>query len=124
MVDRVKAYYFPFKCVKSDVSVECVLSFCDNATDSPNTGNNFDFTWDQNVIPIDENVIYPCKDSHAIEGDYDYKSDAPEQVLVLCGNDGKLQYPDPWQQCSEDITCADPGKVHDIIFVNLNRGGV
>ena len=94
--------------------LECVLTYCDNATESPNTGNNFNFVWDKNVIPLGDKVTYPCKANHAIEGDYQMKNQAPTEIEVLCGNNGELQYPDPWNQCSETITCADPGNSPEV----------
>ena len=95
-------------------SIECVLTYCDNATDFPNSGNKFHFVWDQNVIPIGDKVTYPCKANHAIEGDYQFRYQAPTEIKVLCGNNGELQYPDPWDQCSETISCADPGNSPEV----------
>ena len=40
----------------------CVLTYCDNATEAPNTsGANYAFSWDGARVPLDEDVDYPCK---------------------------------------------------------------
>ena len=42
--------------------LECVLTYCDNATEEPNiSGRNYNFTWDGGRILLGEDVFYPCK---------------------------------------------------------------
>ena len=90
--------------------LECVIAYCDNPTTDPNTnGLNYNFTWDQNVIPLNESLTYHCEEKHRHEGDWNNKISATNEVDVLCGDDGEFIYPDPWLQCSKTIVCPDPG---------------
>ena len=88
--------------------LECVLTFCDNATETPNITHNYAFTWDEDVIEIEDDYIYPCKEDMKIENDTDTKDDATPHSIVKCGSDGLLLYPDPWPQCSSTVYCGDP----------------
>ena len=94
--------------------LECVIKYCDNATEIPNTSHNYNFNWNQNVISINAIVNYDCKSNHAIEQNVDWKYEASARTQVLCQADGTLAYPEPWPLCSESITCADPGNSPDI----------
>ena len=89
--------------------LECILTYCDNATDLPNdNGANYNFTWDGNVIPLNTDIIYPCMDGMHVENDTYHKEEASNVSVVHCASDGHLKYPDPWPQCSEDIFCGEP----------------
>ena len=99
---------------KTPDDLECIISYCDNATDAPNTPHNYNFVWDNNVIPINTAVDYPCRANHAVEQQVNWKQDADTSTSVQCLADGTLQYPDPWPQCSTSITCADPGNSAEI----------
>ena len=88
--------------------LECILTYCDNATEAPNMTHNYAFSWDNNVIHIDHSYHYPCKPGMRIENDTDTKYQASEYAVVRCGSDGYLRYPDPWPQCSETVHCGSP----------------
>ena len=88
---------------------ECVLTYCDNATTSPNVPFNYNFTWDQKVIPLGAIVDYPCQDGLALENRTEYKYQADNSSLVHCGPDGLLLYPSPWPLCSSTVSCLEPG---------------
>ena len=88
--------------------LECILTYCDNATESPNITHNYAFTWDEDVIKLGQDYIYPCQDEMKIENDTDTKDQATPHSVVKCGSEGLLLYPDPWPQCSGDVFCGDP----------------
>ena len=89
--------------------LECVLTYCDNATEIPNeNGANYNFIWDGNVIPLNSDVDYPCKDGMKIENATYYRWHASNMSVVHCASDGELKYPAEWPQCSEDIQCGEP----------------
>ena len=89
--------------------LECILTYCDNATEIPNeNGANYNFTWNGNVIPLNYDVIYPCKDGMRIENNTYSKYDASPLSVVNCASNGELQYPAEWPQCSGDIHCGEP----------------
>ena len=73
--------------------LECILTFCDNATEEPNTnGANYNFTWDGNRIPIDTFVSYPCQDDMAIENATIWKNLSSTESLVYCDpSDGLMK---------------------------------
>ena len=87
---------------------ECVLTFCDNATEVPNTSHNYAFEWDKNVIELDDSYVYPCQEDMKIENNTDTKDQASDHSIVKCGSEGLLLYPDPWPQCSSTVYCGDP----------------
>ena len=89
--------------------LECVLTYCDNATDIPNNnGANYNFTWDGNVIPLNTDVVYPCQDGMRIENDTYTRKEASRTSVVHCASDGEMKYPAVWPQCSTDIQCGEP----------------
>ena len=89
--------------------LECILTFCDNATEEPNdNGANYNFTWDEKVIPINTEVFYPCQDGMRIENDTYNKYEASTGSVIQCAEDGLLKYPTEWPQCSDDIQCGEP----------------
>ena len=77
-------------------------------------GLNYNYSWNEEVIPVTTNVTYPCQDNQSHEGPYDLKEDAPIETIVLCGSDGEFNYPNPWPQCSHSIQCADPGNSTEV----------
>ena len=86
------------------------MTYCDNPTLDPNTnGLNYNYVWDQQLVPVGESIIYPCQDQHNHEGQLDFKHEAANETEVECGSDGVFQYPTTWPQCSETIHCVDPG---------------
>lgn len=91
------------------MDLECVLTFCINASKHVNNENNFDLNWDmQDKIRLGQKLTYPCKESMKIENNTVEKYEADFSIEVLCGEDGYFEYPDPWPMCSEDISCGDP----------------
>ena len=90
--------------------LECVLTYCDNPSSAPNSdGSNHDFVWDRQVVPLTENVRYPCISGMRIENATSYKRDASSYSKVKCGSDGEFRYPTTWPQCSDSVDCPDPG---------------
>ena len=70
-------------------NLECILTYCDNATMDPNSSHNYNFIWDGNVIPLEQNVQYFCQTDMKIENDTDTKVLASDHSIVKCGSDGK-----------------------------------
>ena len=105
---------------------ECVLTYCDNATQAPNTTHNYGFTWDGAVIPLGNIVEYPCIAGMAVENSTNYKSVASTSSFVLCGPEGLLLYPEPWPQCSDTVECEDPARliIPDEILTTYDAGPV
>ena len=85
-----------------------MLTYCDNATETPNLSHNYAFTWDKNVIPLDQDYHYPCQTGMRIENQTATKEEAAEHAVVRCGSDGLLRYPSPWPQCSSTVQCGAP----------------
>ena len=108
------------------VDLECVLTYCDNATDSPNTPHNYAFEWDGEVVKLGESMEYPCKDDMAIENSTSWKHNASTSASVLCGPEGYLIYPDPWPQCSDTVQCEVPANLNipDDIYTTYTQDTV
>ena len=95
--------------------LECVISYCDNATLEPNTnGLNFNFTDGLTLFNLTHKAIYPCSENYSFEGDFDWKENSTNITEVECGSNGDFQYPDSWPQCSRMIYCSDPGNSTNI----------
>ena len=95
------------------VSLECVVRFCDNATQIPNTdGNNYNMTF-TGLVSVGASLTYPCADNHRLEDDVDWKDEARGNVSVLCGEDGEFDYP-AWSKCSDTVFCPDPGNSTEV----------
>ena len=73
--------------------MECILTFCDNATEEPNSsGANYNFTWDGIRIPIDTFITYPCQDNMAVENGTKWKNMSSTESHVYCDPlDGHLK---------------------------------
>ena len=69
-------------------NLECILTYCDNATMDPNSSHNYNFIWDENVIPLEKNVQYFCQNDMKIENDTDTKVLASDHSKIKCGSDG------------------------------------
>ena len=109
----------------SPPDLECVLRYCDNATDAPNTnGANYRFTQTRTLVSLNNYISYPCKSNHKVEQDVTWKSNAASSTAVRCKTDGEFDYPSPWPQCSETITCPDPGNSSDVTRVYLTTSSV
>ena len=90
--------------------LECILSFCDNITDLPNTdGSNYNFVWDNKVVPLNNIVQYPCKPGMKVENYTNTKEEADSFIRIKCGEDGMFRYPSPWPKCYDNVICEDPG---------------
>ena len=76
-------------CSHYPADLECVLTYCDNATMTPNLTHNYAFTWDQGVIPLEQEVQYPCSPGMRIENDTDTKAQASDHAIVRCGDNGE-----------------------------------
>ena len=94
--------------------LECILSYCDNITDTPNTdGSNYNFIWDNKVVPLNDVVQYPCKAGMKVENETDTKEEADSFIRIKCGQDGMFRYPSPWPKCYDNVICEDPGTPAD-----------
>ena len=94
----------------SPSDLECVLRYCDNATDAPNTnGANYQFTQTRTLVSLSSSIAYPCKSNHRVEQNVVWKSNAASSTLVKCKTDGQFDYPSVWPQCSTTVSCPDPG---------------
>ena len=89
-------------------SLQCILTYCDNAT-SPPASTNLLSPWDGQVVPLNTILVYSCKPNMAIESDTNFKYQAATSTTVKCGSDGLFDYPASWPQCSTTVSCPDPG---------------
>ena len=64
----------------------CVVQYCDNPIDDPNSSHNYNYNWNGNLIPIGTSISYPCKNNHNIEQNVAKKSQAASSTSVLCNN--------------------------------------
>ena len=87
-------------------NLTCKLHYCDNAT-APPEGNNFNFTKTSHLKELNGYFWYSCKSGLYIEADTEYKT--KKHLKVTCAPSGEWEYPSPWPQCSQTVTCADPG---------------
>ena len=55
----------------------------------PNSSHNYNFIWDENVIPLEQNVQYFCQNDMKIENDTDTKVLASDHSIIKCGSDGE-----------------------------------
>jgi hypothetical protein len=115
--------------------LQCVLTYCTNATTLPNTNNNFDLALNATSLldinyntlgrfadrtPLRASIFYPCKNynwpsnTYRIENLTDFQSQADTGINVTCNANGVYNYPATWPQCSANITCADPGITPDL----------
>ena len=92
------------------LDLECVLTYCDNATVEPNTnGLNYNFSEPYTLKLIGQSFDYYCQDNYRLEEDVTNKWDASNKSYAYCDTDGMFKYHNPWPQCSETVTCPDPG---------------
>ena len=105
--------------------LECVLSYCDNATVEPNTnGLNYNFTNPYTLKEIGLFFTYFCKDNYRIEEDVENKYNASDKSFAKCETDGMFKYPDPWPQCSETVSCPDPGNSSEVTRTYISGSGL
>lgn len=66
--------------------LQCIVQYCDNPIDDPNASHNYNYNWNGNLIPINSQISYPCKNGHKIEQNTNKKSQAAGSTSVLCKN--------------------------------------
>ena len=121
-IDSRCLWYKNYSLTPSDL--ECVISYCDNATLDPNTnGLNYNFTGGFTLFNLSDTIIYPCNDNFSLEGDFDWKENSTNETEVVCGADGEFIYPSTWTQCSKTVYCPDPGNSTNIsrIYISSRR---
>ena len=92
--------------------LECVLRYCDNATNPP-LESNLNYTWDGNLGPLlNLHEWYPCKNGWALLTDTDWQS--TKGVNVKCNSNGEYEYPSPWPTCYSTVSCPDPGNSAEV----------
>lgn len=94
--------------------LECVLTFCDNATLEPNLTHNYALDWnatEESLVPLNVDLIYPCAENMKLQNETSNKKEASSFSLVRCGMDGLLHYPDVWMMCSDTVQCGQPPNV-------------
>ena len=93
----------------SPSQLECILSYCDAPTEDPNTsGKNYDFHWDGELVPLEADIVYPCKADMKIEDKAETKEAASNISIVRCSSSGDFLYPSVWAQCSHIVDCGQP----------------
>ena len=92
----------------------CVLTYCDKATEDPNSVG-YNFTEQNKLVSLENFTTYPCKNNYKVEADLDWKEDAENETLVKCKTDGFYEYPTEWPQCSETVSCPDPGNSEGVL---------
>ena len=108
----------------SPSNLDCILRYCHYPTFDPNTnGANYNFTWNNLTrVPLLNTIFYPCKSNHRIENDTRTIEEADTGTTITCGDtDGEFIYPDPWPQCSDSVSCPDPGNSTEVVRT-LNSG--
>ena len=85
----------------------CFPMFCDNPSNESNSLNNYNFTWDGNLVPVGDTLRYDCKTDMNLERLSEMKEDTPSFIDVTCSNTGEFDYPN-WEQCSEITYCGEP----------------
>ncbi len=128
-------WYTNYTLIPADL--QCVLTYCTNATTFPNENNNFDLilnatsSLDINFntlgkffdrTPLKASIFYPCKNyiltsnTYRLENLTDFQSQADIGINVTCNTSGVYNYPATWPQCSANITCTDPGITEDLLL--------
>jgi hypothetical protein len=125
-------WYKNYTLVPADL--ECILTYCSNATTSPNINNNYNLVlggtssdinyqtlgFYQDRTPLTKTIFYPClrfdrsSNYYRLENLTDFQNQADTGINVTCGSDGFYKYPSVWPQCSVNITCQDPGITADL----------
>ena len=102
--------------------LECVLEYCTNSTLHVNDLYNYDYQGSENdLVRLGESIVYPCRGSMRLENSTRTKLEADQEISVKCGEDGYFQYPEPWPQCLEHISCGDfPEIPEDMIAESIN----
>ena len=101
--------------------LEGVLTYCDNPVNTPNSnGANYNFIWDNSLVKLNEYMSYPCRPGYRVEQNTDWRHEADSATAVLCGEDGQYSYPSTWPQCSNTVTCSDPGNSLEVTRTYLS----
>ncbi len=118
----------------SPANLQCVLTYCSNATTEPNTKYNYNLVLgggkgdiNYNTLglygdrtPLNKSIFYPClnynwsSNYYRLENLTDFKQQADTGITVSCGPNGLYNYPAVWPPCSINITCQDPGLTSDL----------
>ena len=69
---------------------------------------NYTYYWDNQYINMGSDFTYKCNSNHALEGNVNNRSDADNSIQVRCNSSGELEYPSPWPQCYDRVTCGSP----------------
>ena len=91
--------------------LECVLTFCDNATLEPNITHNYALDWngtEDSLILLNDDLVYPCMLNMKVQNNTSTKDNASSLSLVRCGMDGLFRYPAEWTLCSDTVQCGQP----------------
>ena len=98
--------------------MECVITYCNNATDFPISNNlGYEDVDRQNGNPlplkgfvdIGKHIQYNCISGRRLQNDTDDIGQADASVKVACNETGDYVYPEPWPTCEETVNCTDPG---------------
>ena len=130
-------WYKNYTLVPDDL--ECILTYCSNATTDPNTNQNYNLVLGgnpsdlnyltlgnyQDRTPLTKTIFYPCvrfnmnSNYYRLENLTDFQYQADGGINVTCGFDGLYKYPATWPQCSANITCQDPGITTDLLIAQV-----
>ena len=88
----------------------CVPKFCLNPI-IPEQSLNFTYFWDNQYINMGSDFTYNCNSNHALEDNVDKRSDADNSIKVRCNFSGELEYPSPWPQCYDRVSCGSPPEI-------------
>ena len=89
---------------------ECKVTHCVKPT-TPLASLNYNFTWDNQEVLVDNYYTYYCDSDKALESDTRNKSSASNSISVKCNSLGDFEYPEIWPQCFETISCGSPPHV-------------
>ena len=106
-------------------NLECVVKYCNNATDSPiqtfnyekamilNSSTTYNFNLRERV-QIGSKLAYFCNQNFYLLLDTNFNSQAGSNISIPCQSNGTFQYPEPWPVCADTITCSDPGSTPEL----------
>ena len=104
--------------------MECVITYCNNATDFPISNNLGYVDVDRHngnplplkgLVDIGKHIQYNCISGRRLQNDTDDIGQADASVKVACNETGDYVYPEPWPTCEETVNCTDPGITEDLI---------
>ena len=87
---------------------ECKVTHCVNPIVEPLDGAvNLVEATDQ-WTEVGKFKRYNCLDGMKIENNTATKGAASDHAIVECLDDGSMEYPEPWPQCSPEVFCGQP----------------